>query len=86
MIVIYKYPIEITDEQTVTMPLDAGVLSCQVQGGRLVLWAMVDTDRPSFPKTIYVFGTGNPVPEVRMRFIDTVQLNGLVWHVFEETS
>jgi hypothetical protein len=41
--VIYKYTLEVTDEQEVKMPANAQILCVQVQHGRPTLWALVDT-------------------------------------------
>jgi hypothetical protein len=82
---IYKYPITVTDEQTVQMPLDAKILTVQVQHGSPQLWAIVDEEQPNLePRTIQVIGTGNPMPKVG-EYIATFQLmnGGFVGHVFE---
>jgi len=35
----WKYPLEITDEQNLMMPEGAEILTAQMQGGTLCLWA-----------------------------------------------
>lgn len=80
---IYKYPIEIADTQYVEMPLGAQILSAQMQGGQLCLWAKVEPDEKKMLKRkILVFGTGHPMPMAHGAFVDTVQMGSLVWHVF----
>ncbi len=81
---IFKYPLEITDSQEIHLSPNCQLLSVQIQNGAPTLWAMVDPDARMFPVTVYVIGTGNPVPsEVNTAiYVDTVQLNGFVWHVF----
>ncbi|UQN06780.1 hypothetical protein [Deinococcus sp. QL22] len=84
---IYKYPLDITDEQAFWLPEGAELLSVQFQGGQLCLWALVD---PELAHTqcarITVIGTGNPISEPREQlgqFIGTAQgPRGFVWHVF----
>lgn len=83
---IWKYPITILEEQTVEMPIGARILSVQMQGGGLVLWALVDPEANREKRRIAVHGTGHPVDIAETRhFIGTVQTNGgaLVWHVFD---
>ncbi len=98
---IYKYPLEIKDVQTIEMPTESKILSVGVQsenGGFLddiifneqpVIWVLVDLENYNTPKTtirtIHIIGTGNPIPEIQLKFIGTVQMSkGLVWHVFEQ--
>jgi hypothetical protein len=88
---IWKFPLKITDRQTVAMPIGARVLSVQFQvqfqgDHSLCLWAVVNPDNPMEPRTIQIHGTGHACPEADvLTFIGTVQQHGgqLVWHVFE---
>lgn len=82
---IYKYQLEITDEQEVALPLGAQILSVQMQNGILCLWAFVDSEAYPIARTIRVFGTGNPFPELGThQHLGTVQQPPCVWHVFEK--
>jgi len=87
---IFKYELEATDVQTVSMPFAAEILSAQVQHGRIRIWAKVDPTRDCEGRTIVIAGTGHEInePGGRLVFIDTVQLHGgsLVFHVFERVS
>ena len=87
---IFRYPLAITDYQTVKMPAKSKVLTAQIQKGELFVWAMVD---PSEPSTVdypfWIHGTGHPVEEMNsqtIRYISTVQPTtfgqSLVFHVF----
>lgn len=83
---IYKFPLKITDTQTVEMPPSAKILTAQMQNGNLCLWALVDAE-PELekqPRVIEIIGTGNPFPERLRRYISTVQISAEVWHVFEQ--
>lgn len=82
---IYKYPIEITDCQKVRMPFNAEILTAQMQGDTLCLWANVEEHASLEERTIEVFGTGHPMSYENRRYIGTTQMHGgaLVWHVFE---
>lgn len=90
MEVIWKFSLQVTDRQTVTMPVGANILSVQDQSGGLQMWAIVNPDAEREQRVIEIVGTGNPMPDVDKedlaRFhIATVQVRGgaLVWHVFE---
>jgi len=80
---IYKYPLFITDEQVVGLPEDAHVLSAQMQGDQLFIWALVDTDAKLGQRAVRIFGTGNPVNlDGNWQFAGTVQERMFVWHIF----
>ena len=83
---IYKYPLNITDEQTVLMPKEATILCVQMQHGIPCLWAEVDLEQEGDRRTIYTFGMGNPIsiPAVERDYVGTYQMSngGLIWHVF----
>lgn len=81
MTTIYKYPLVITDQQTVVMPKSARLLSAAVVRGEVVVYAMVDTDQPGDPRTFWIIGTGHDVPyhlyaEAITKFIGTVVVYG----------
>jgi hypothetical protein len=84
---IYKYLLEITDEQTVSMPIGAQVLSAQMQGTQLCIWALVYSDNVNCDRRVRIFGTGNPVTlEGDWKFVDSVQERIFVWHIFIENK
>ena len=84
---IYKYPLEITDTQFVELPLGAKILTAQMQGNQLCLWAIVNTLPGAVKKNrrIEIIGTGNPMPTGELEYISTFQVygGGLIFHVFE---
>lgn len=81
--VIWKYQVIIEHEVLINLPEEHRILSIQAQDGYMTVWAMVDPESPKVDKTLYVYGTGHPINSDGKTFISTVQLNGLVWHVFE---
>lgn len=86
---IYKYPLELVDQQTVHLPYGYRILTAQLQNGNLQLWALIDPiENLSIPVSIGIYGTGNPINEDPGKYISTVQLydGGLVFHVFERTE
>lgn len=82
---ILKYPLQITDDQTVVMPEGAQILTVAIQHGKVTLWALCPETRKVQPRKIEIFGTGNPIPNGTRTYIGTVLMDGgqLVWHVFE---
>ena len=84
---VYKYPLEIKDWQSITVPVGAEILSAQKQGGQLFLWAKVDRRAGPEQVSIVIHGTGHPM-QPNLRFIDTVQMRdgALVLHIFEEMT
>ena len=81
---IYKYPLQITDFQTVKVPAGASPLTAQMQGDQLCLWAMIDTDvKETVDAVVKIFGTGNPVElDGEWGYMGSVQQSIFVWHVF----
>ena len=84
---IYKYPLEVTDTQFIELPLGAEILTAQMQGNQLCLWAMVNSSPDAIKKNrrIEIIGTGYPVPTGDLKYISTFQIagGGLTFHVFE---
>lgn len=85
---IFKYKLQITDLQRLDLPIDATILTAQVQKEELFIWVLVTPDAPKQYKKIRIIGTGHPIPDEpisKVRYINTVQFYGgdLVWHVFE---
>lgn len=85
---IYKYPIEITDEQALTLPVNARILTVQMQEGKSCLWAMIDTEEKRTEQvSISIYGTGHPIADSEnLTYLGTVQTLGgqLVFHVFRK--
>ena len=83
---IYKYELEITTAQTVTLPEDRVILSVANQNGKLCMWVDVNKEYDSTDDlTIYLFGTGHPIPSYLKRamiFVGTVIIDPFVWHVY----
>ena len=82
---IYKYPLQVTDEQEIRAPIGMKPLSVQVQNGRPFLWALVDPGAGDVMHSVYVHGTGHELAgNYADRFVGTFQLEGgaFVGHVF----
>lgn len=84
---IWKFPLAITDLQRVEVPKGAMILTVQAQAGALCLWAVVpDAQAKSETIVIEIIGTGIEAPAASRAYIATVQLTALVWHVFQRTE
>ena len=85
--VIYKYPLDVTGEQAINMPMGAEIRHVGDQHGVLTLWAEVNPNLPNRTKVIIVRGTGQDFPpDKRDVFLGTVIMGVFVWHVFERRS
>lgn len=91
-IVIHKYVIDRIGQNDIEMPINAEILSVQVQMDKIVLWAMHTTlekevEPSTETRTILVYGTGQTftIPtDYEVVYIETIQAyGGFVWHVFE---
>jgi hypothetical protein len=82
---IYKWALEVVDQQTLALPAGAQILCVQVQYERPCIWALVDPSAGLEPRALLMYGTGHPVSDQAGRYIGTYQLDrgGLVFHVFE---
>jgi len=87
---IFKYPLEITDYQTVEIKSPAILLSVVGIDDEIVMYAMVDDLEYGIPVDIRVIGTGNAIKGDidNYKFLGTVNLmNGReIWHVFARHS
>jgi hypothetical protein len=80
---VWKFSLEITDDQIVEMPEPAELLHVAEQYGRLMLWARVDPVAPLVNRLILIRGTGHSVGS--QPHVGTVGQAGgyLVRHVFD---
>ena len=86
MKIIYKYNLEITYDQLIEIPINAEILTVQIQYGELQLWAIVESDSQKEKRHIRIHDTGQGMSNVeKLRYISTFQiLNGdFIFHVFE---
>jgi hypothetical protein len=87
---IWKFPLAGNDVNNVVMPAGAKVLTVQMQGRDITLWADVDDKAKANEARIFlIFGMGQPMPKemgYRNVYIGTVQDRAFVWHVFEQVG
>ena len=83
MKVIYKYQLPLTPEPKVEMPIGAEILSCRNQFGNITIWALVDDKAKTEIKEFYLNGSGQKLHDItNHKYIDTVQLENIVYHVW----
>ncbi len=88
---IWKFELQIEDEQFVNMPSGSKILSIQTQHDKIVFWAMVEPAMEITPVRFVIVGTGHPITDKCVNdgnYVGTVQtFNGdLVWHVFIDSD
>lgn len=91
MRVIYKYRLILHDEehfngaQTILMPSGAKILSVgKDPQDKYCIWALCDDSLPMAERTIFVVGTGNPLPQDGdLVFVGTLCIHPFVWHIFD---
>jgi hypothetical protein len=84
---IFKYHLALTEQQSISLPRDWDFLSLQVQHGEIVFWAAVDKNERAITYRFWILGTGMGIPEdlfYDIKFLGTVQLGNLVWHVYRQ--
>lgn len=79
---IFKYEVWST---IVNLPVNAQVITIEVQNNTLCVWAIVDPNEKRMSPELIIIGTGHAIPPQAGKFIKTIfQLDGrLVWHVFK---
>ena len=85
---VYKYSLFFVDKvQEIELPSHAEVLHVEMQGGRLCMWALVDTNtKTTIVRRFIVRGTGHDIdPAFFLRHVSTLMHHDgqLVWHIFE---
>ena len=84
---IWKYELGI--DEKITTPRGAVLLTVAAQGTGIFAWFEVETDNPVDDDHVFeVFGTGHEIPAdpVPRRYVGTVFLRALVFHVYEANS
>jgi len=79
---IYKYPIRITDEQELEIPIGYPIHVGIDPQGVPCIWYHVDTKSPTSKVKIYIVGTGNPIPENAHFHMGSFVQSPFVWHVY----
>jgi hypothetical protein len=86
---IWKFPLLVTDDFSVAMPIGAKIISLDTQmidgHERPCVWALVDPEASERRVRFRVVGTGHPFPDAEgLEPLGSIQLAGgrYVFHVF----
>lgn len=86
---IFKYTLEVTDKQFISLPKGSEILTIQTQFNEPQLWVLSDpSGQEKEERCIEMFGTGKPVycgMGLDRKYLSTYQLEegNYVFHVFE---
>jgi len=82
---VFKYQLKFEDYIQIEVPNDYKILSASIQHGIPCIWILVDPNNISVTLNLRMAGTGHPISDEIVRFIDTIELdNGsLIFHIFE---
>ncbi|MBR1377993.1 MAG: hypothetical protein IJ557_02560 [Bacteroidaceae bacterium] len=84
---IFKTKLEHCYFQTVELPQNFNILHLDKQDGVPCIWYECDSDMPIVKLGIYCVGTGWRMDdEPPMKYIGTIQQDGLVWHYYRALS
>lgn len=82
---IWKYPLKLIETQEILLPLGPKFLCVQVQNGIPTIWVMVNSKAELIGQGFRIIGTGWQLTEEPSgRYLGTFQLDGFVWHLFED--
>lgn len=85
---IFKYKLNLLDQQEVELPKWSTPLSVQMQNGELQMWVLIDTNEPTITANVTIYATGDTLPDnfyvgrEHNLFLGTAQDGRFVWHVF----
>jgi hypothetical protein len=82
---IYKYELQVEDQQSIEMPKGAQIISISSQFGIPCIWAIVDENAKKESRIFHTYGTGQTFYPKGATFVGTYFLNGgaIVYHVFD---
>jgi len=86
MTVIYKYPIALCGKFTLNLPFGAVIIDIQLQDGYPYLWAIVEPAHAPEERILICAWTGFEFNYAYgLLHIKTLtDIDGLVWHIFED--
>ena len=82
---IYKYKLKNEWDQNIEMLKGSKILTAQLQGDEICIWAMVDENNSNVneKRNIVIIPTGTQIKYGDLKYIATVQQTVFVWHIFE---
>lgn len=85
MPVIYKYQFEISELFYLELPSVRQILAVQLQHGTPTMWVLVNPDYVKENVLFRTLATGEQSKYSPGKYISTIQLDGFVWHIFEDS-
>lgn len=84
MRLVWKYPLELASEQTITVPILAKPLTAQMQDGVICIWLEIEFDLTERrrPRKVFIVGTGYAEVQDNWHYAGSVQDGPSVWHVY----
>lgn len=82
---IWKFELKKERTQLVKMPEKSEIMDIQIQNGKLVMWALVDTASRENEVKINMYGTGWNIHNsatIKDEYLATIQDGEFVWHFF----
>lgn len=86
MKVIHKLAIEVNDFVVLRLPHDAQILYVGSQLNdpmKLSVWYLCEPSNEKWQRLLRIAGTGQELPDSPGRYISTVIIKNIVWHLFE---
>lgn len=83
---IFKYPLEWSEHQTLSIPPNFVPLTLQVQNGQPTLWAKVDEQAAPEMHRVNMYPTGAALPGAEGNYLGTLCTTFFVFHFFVEVS
>jgi len=83
---VYKYSFKVDDIISLPIPIDARILTVNMQGSNPCIWALVDPNDVVYKnRKFLLYGTGHAIERNDLSYIGTFQMfNGdLIFHLFE---
>lgn len=82
---VYKYELDLTDVNEITMPMGAEIIHANIDPhGSPCVWAVVNPENKPQRKLIYIRGTGQPLPDNCIH-LSSFRQGPFIWHVFLST-
>lgn len=81
---VHKFLVKVDDETSFEAPFGARVVHLapdMLRTDQFWIWCIVDTTKPIRTHTVYVRGTGHPLPP-ETQHVGSVTCDVYVWHVF----
>lgn len=90
---IFKYKLDFNKKgkDSIELPIDAEILSCELQDDEIRIWVLINPiEEKTEVRFFEIFGTGHEIGcdmGISRKFLKTLLFrNGLVFHLFERIS